>query len=189
MFPPDDETPDDWSDEGWDPSWDEAEEETGSQVPTWRRPLLIAVAAFTAVALVIVPVYNLLVDQAADKGLEVCGFDYCIVEDAMRDAGLELEMSSLYNTILGDEEASSLARQLTDDLGVDPVGLVVVDDLDGRVGGLYDPETRSIAIERPARAWTVLHEVAHVIESGHAGDFQGVLIELVRVVRPEADGG
>jgi hypothetical protein len=58
----------------------------------------------------------------------------------------------------------------------------VVDSLEGRLGGVYDPATRSIEIERPARAWTVLHEVAHVMEGGHGQDFQEVLIELTRAV-------
>lgn len=180
MTSPDENTNQDWPDEGWDPAWDETEEEIERPVPSWRRPLLMIVAALTAIALIVVPVYNLLVDRTADNGLEACGFDYCVVEEAVRDAGLELEMSSLYNTILSDDEAVALARELTDHLGVDPVGVAVVDDLDGRVGGVYDPETRSIAIERPARAWTVVHEVAHAVETGHGDDFQQVLIELTR---------
>jgi hypothetical protein len=177
---PDDETAEIWPEDAWDPVWDE-DDGTGSSSPAWRRPLLIAVAAVTAIALIVVPVYNVLIDRSvAENGLDVCGFDYCIVEAAVREAGFELEMSSLYNTILGDEEAVALGRELTEALDVDPVGVVVVDDLEGRVGGVYDPDTRSIAIERPARAWTVLHEVAHVIETGHDDDFQQVLISLTR---------
>lgn len=180
MISPDDGPPEYLSEDEWDPEWEDAGEEAETSAPSWRRPLMIAVASITAIALIMVPAYNLLVDRTADNGLEVCGFDYCIVEEAVRTAGLELEMSSLYNTILSDEGALGLARELTDNLGVDPVGVMIVDDLDGRIGGVYDPATRSIEIERPARAWTVLHEVAHVLESGHDEDFQQVLIELAR---------
>ena len=182
-------------DDDFDDLWEEDEDRsvnTGREdvsrevhrtVPGWRKPLLIGVSVVVIVALVLVPVYNALTaPTVADNGLEVCGFDYCIVEEAVRDAGLELEMSRLYNTVLDDGEAVALAHLLTDHLDVDPVGLTVVEALEGRLGGIYDPATRSIEIERPARAWTVLHEVAHVVEGGHGEDFQEVLIELTRVV-------
>lgn len=169
--------------------WDEDEDEdleTEPLAPSWRKPVLIGVSLVIIVALMAVPVYNALnTPTVADNGLEVCGFDYCIVEEAVRDADLEQEMSRLYNTVLEDGEAVALARVLTDGLGIDPVGLTVVDTLEGRLGGVYDPATRSIAIERPARAWTVLHEVAHVVESGHGEAFQEVLIELTRSVAPD----
>lgn len=168
---------------GFEGDWECGDVADDSPGPAWRKPLLIGVSVVVIVALVWVPVYNALTaPTTADNGLEVCGFDYCIVEEAVRDAGLELEMSRLYNTVLADGEAIALARLLADFLGVDPVGLTVVDDLDGRLGGVYDPEKRSIEIERPARAWTVLHEVAHVVEGGHGEDFQQVLIELTRSV-------
>jgi hypothetical protein len=175
----------DFEDGGFPHEWEDEEEDLSTEpiAPRWRKPLLIGVSALIIVALVMVPVYNALTaPTVADNGLEVCGFDYCIVEEAVRGADLELEMSSLYNELLDDEEAVALARLLTDHLGVDPVGLSVVDSLEGRLGGVYDPATRSIEIERPARAWTVLHEVAHVMEGGHGQDFQEVLIELTRAV-------
>jgi predicted metal-dependent hydrolase len=50
---------------------------------------------------------------------------------------------------------------------------------------VYDVETRTISIERPARAWTVLHEVAHVLEPGHGADFQRVVIDLATVIEEE----
>lgn len=169
--------------DGFEGDWEDEDLSTEPLAPAWRRPLLIGVSVVIIVALVWVPVYNALTGPTtADNGLEVCGFDYCIVEEAIRDAGLELEMSRLYNNIIDDEGVVVLARELTEYLGVDGVSVGVVDELEGRLGGVYDPETRSIAIERPARAWTVLHEVAHVVEGGHGEDFQEVLIELTRSV-------
>lgn len=150
--------------------------------PPWRRPLLIVVAVVTAASLALVPIYNVFfTPRTADNGLEVCGFDYCVVEDAVRSEGLGDEMSLLFNTILDDEAAVTIAADLVDHLGVEPVSLVVVDDLEGRIGGVYDPATRMIAIERPVRAWTVLHEVAHTLETGHDEDFQNLLIDLTRM--------
>ena len=177
--------------EGFEGAWEEENGEPSSEpiAPGWRKPMFIAVSVVIIVALVLVPVYNTLTaPTVADNGLEVCGFDYCIVEEAVREAGLELEMSRLYNTILDDEEAVGLALILTDLLDVDSVGLTVVDSLNGRVGGVYDPVTRSVEIERPVRAWTVLHEVAHVLESGHGEDFQEVLIEIISLLNTQNDG-
>lgn len=147
--------------------------------PRWRRPVLIAVAVITAIALALVPLYNVFFARTiADNGLEVCGFDYCVVQEAVRDARLDLTMSRLANTYLSEQEARSLADELTGYLGIGPVGLRVVEDLDGRLGGVYDPVARSISIESPARAWTVLHEVAHAVETGHGEEFQHLVIEL-----------
>lgn len=166
--------------EDWDPEDDDFEPISS---PAWRRPLLIVVAAVTALALAIVPLYNVFwARDVADNGLDVCGFDYCVVQEAVREAGLDMVMSSLANSFLDEEEARALAHDLTDYLGIDPVGLEVVDDLEGRLGGVYDPTNRVIRIERPARAWTVLHEVAHATESGHGPEFQRVVIELAEWV-------
>jgi len=162
-----------------DDLWNEDDDPGPDPSPAWRKPVLVVTAAMTALALALVPIYNVFIaSNVADNGLEICGFDYCVVEEAVRGAGLGSEMSRLFNVILTDDEAVSLAGDLTDYLGLPPVALVIVDDLDGQIGGVYDPESRSIAIERPARAWTVLHEVAHVRETGHDIDFQEVVIEL-----------
>ena len=149
--------------------------------PLWRKPLLIAVAALTAVAMALVPVYNVFfAPTVADNGLEVCGFDYCIVQDAVREAGVDLVMSRLSTSFLDEQEAQDLADRLTEHLDVDPIQLQVVQDLDGRLGGFYDSERRAISIESPARAWTVLHEVAHAMETGHGESFQQVVVDLAR---------
>lgn len=179
---------DDYPFEEWEDGWDlEDEDLEPIEPPPWRKPLLIGVAALTALAMAIVPLYNVFFGRTvADNGLEVCGFDYCVVVEAVRDAGLDLTMSRLANTFLDDGETRDLVDAATDYLGLAPVGLEVVDDLEGRLGGVYDPAERMIRIERPARAWIVLHEVAHVEESGHDEDFQSVLIELARWADPTA---
>jgi hypothetical protein len=160
--------------------WDDDELFEGEEpVPAWRRPLIIGVSLVTALALALVPLYNVFFARTiADNGLEVCGFDYCVVQEAVRAAGLELTMSALANTFLDEEEARSFAEDLTGYLGIEAVGLRIVPDLEGRLGGVYDPATRSISIESPARAWTVLHEVAHAAETGHGESFRDLVIEL-----------
>lgn len=160
--------------------WDLEEEDLEPiPEPAWRRPLLIVVAAITALALAAVPLYNVVfTDTTADNGLDVCGFDYCVVQEGVRAAGLDLVMSRLANTFLTEEEARALADELTGHLGVEPVGLVVVQEIDGRIGGVYDPQARRVTIESPARAWTVLHEVAHVVAGGHGEDFIAVVVDL-----------
>lgn len=177
-----DQHPDDHLFEEWEDGWDVEEEDLEPiEPPRWRKPLLIAVAVLTAAAMAVVPLYNVFFARTvADNGLEVCGFDYCLIVEAVRDAGLDLTMSRLSNTFLDDAETLELLEAATDYLDVAPVALEVVDELEGRLGGVYDPATRMIRIERPARAWIVLHEVAHVEAGGHDEDFQRVLIELAR---------
>lgn len=158
--------------------------------PTWRRPFLIAVAALTAAALALVPIYNVIFNArtVADNGLEVCGFDYCVVQEAVRSAGLDLTMSELANSFLDEAEARSLASELTNHLEIPAVAVFVVDRLEGRLGGVYDSGSREIAIESPARAWTVLHEVAHAVSPGHGQEFHEVVIDLARYMSQRATG-
>lgn len=160
--------------------WDADEDYEDIEVAgPWRRPLIVGVTVVTLIALALIPIYNVVTARSvADNGLEVCGFDYCIVQEAVQAAGLDLTMSALANTYLDEEEARAFADELVGHLGIEPVGLVVVPDLEGRLGGVYEPETRSISIESPARAWTVLHEVAHAVQSGHGEAFQTIVIEL-----------
>jgi hypothetical protein len=147
--------------------------------PAWRRPAILAISAVTALALALVPLYNLFGPSAvAENGLEICSYDYCVVEEAVAEAGLAPVMSRLSNTFLDDAETLRLAEDVAAFLDVSSVGITVVDRLGGRLGGVYDPATRSILIERPARAWTVIHEMAHVVASGHGDEFLDVLIEI-----------
>lgn len=177
-------------DEDWE--WGPGEEalETAPAPPGWRRPALITVAVVTIVAMALIPLYNVMFARStADNGLEICGFDYCVVQDHVREAGLDLTMSRLSHTFLDESEARELAVELADYLGTAPVGLDVVEDLEGRLGGLYDRDARSIVIESPARAWTVLHEVAHVVAPGHDEVFQGVVVELAAHLAATASNG
>lgn len=169
--------------------WDLTEEDLEPlPPPLWRKPVLIVVAALTALALAVVPIYNVISARSvAENGLDICGFDYCIVQEAAQEAGVDLIMSRLANTFLDEAGARELADRLTDHLGIAPVGLRVVDEIDGRIGGVYDPTTRTISIERPARAWTVLHEVAHALETGHGEEFQGLVVELATWVDTSGD--
>ncbi len=167
--------------------WDVDEDSFEPPEPSpWRRRATIAVAAVTVVAMALVPLYNL-IDRdppLAENGLEICGFDYCTVQEGVRLAGLDQVMIRLANTYLTDEEASQLADSLAGHLGASTVELVVINHLEGRIKGSYDPTTRTIFVERPAQAWIVLHEVAHAVSSGHGQDFQEVVIELTSWLAP-----
>lgn len=159
----------------------ETEEEAEPIAPPWRRPLLIGVAAVTAAAMLLIPMYNLLRgQQIADNGLEVCGFDYCVVQDAAIAAGLNEEMALLANTFLDDEEADTFVSALLGHIGERDVSFLIVDRLDGDIKGQFDPDSRAIIVERPVRAWIVVHEVAHVEAAGHGEEFRTALIELTR---------
>jgi hypothetical protein len=162
--------------------WDiEDEEVETSPAARWRRPVVVAVSIVVALSIALLPLYNLFDGRnppIAENGLEICGYDYCTVYDAVVEAGLDLEMSRLANLILDDAEASLMAIALTSYLGIEEVELLVVDQLGARLGGVYDPATRSILIERPANAWVVTHEIAHAVAAGHGPDFQDVIIEL-----------
>lgn len=160
---------------------DEVEEDVEPVNPPWRRPLLIGIAAITAATMLLIPLYNVLRgQQIADNGLEVCGFDYCDVQDVVVAAGLNEEMSRLANTFLDDEEAMTLATALLHRVGESDVSFRVVDRLDGEIKGQFDPGTKTISVERPVRAWIVVHEVAHTRAGGHDEDFQSVLIDLTQ---------
>jgi hypothetical protein len=173
------EVPDFFEDE-----WEYDDEPTAEELTrsVWRGRVIWVVAAITVAAMALVPLYNL-VNQGqrpvADNGLEVCGFDYCQVQDGIRAAGLDGEMSRLSNFYLSDEDASRLAAELVAWLGEDPVAFEVVDRLDWRIKGQYTPATRTIRVERPVSAWIVLHEVAHVPAQGHGDGFLAALVRLV----------
>lgn len=169
-----------WLDEWFD---DESNDEPddASVPPRWRRPFLIAVAVLTAVAVAAVPLWNLLRPTAvSDSGLELCQFDYCLVQERIADAGLLPVMNRLSATFLEEEEAVALADDLVSYLGIPRVELVVVERLEGQLGGVYQPSSRTILVRRPVRAWIVLHEVAHSVSLGHGVDFVDTLADLAR---------
>jgi len=115
----------------------------------------------------------------AENGLEICDFDYCVVQEAVREAGLGTEITRLANIVLSDDEAARLVQVISAHLGVPPVRFDVVDDLGGRTAGLYEPATRTIRVERPICAWTIAHETAHTLAPAHASAFTLVLVEIV----------
>ena len=163
--------------------WDSEEEDFDAPAPPrWRRPVVVLLAGLVAVSLALLPLRGLFDGSnppIAESGLEICGYDYCTVRDAMAEAGLDLEVSRLANTLLDDDQAAELADELTRFLGIDDVEVAVVDELGGRLGGVYDPAARSILIERPASAWVVAHEVAHAVAPGHGDEFKEVVIAMV----------
>lgn len=166
--------------------WDVEDQPTAEEIAraAWRRRVILVVATITVLAMGLLPLYNLL-DRGrpvADNGLEVCGFDYCVVQDQVNAAGLGVEMSRLSNIYLSDGDAYALAEALVRRLGEEPVDFVVVDRLDWRIKGQYEPDTRTIRVERPVTAWIVLHEVAHVPSHGHGAAFTQTLIELIALV-------
>ena len=151
--------------------------------PAWRRPLLLGIALVTAVAMAGVPVYNLIAatrTPVAANGLAVCTHDYCIVHDAMRERDLDLSMSRYANQRLDDAGAERLAQSLAEQFGTGPVSVVVLDQLQGGVEGIFNPATRTIVLRRPVSVWTVLHEVAHTEAPGHGEDFMETLAEMTR---------
>lgn len=174
----------------WEPPpdfWEEDGEDDAVAESGWRRPILIIVAAVTALALAAVPLYNVIVSKAGEDagGLEVCGFDYCIVQEAMVDADLDHVMALLANTYLDDSEAQTWADAIAASIDIEPVDVQVVDHIDGDPAGLFDPDSRVALVERPARAWIVLHEVVHAVARGHGADF----IALIGSVARDVDEG
>lgn len=171
-----------WDDDEW---LDEEYEEPPTQ-PRWRRRAIMVVGVIVALTMLAGPVWNIIdraTPQVSDSGLELCGFDYCIVQESVRAAGLDLTMSRLANTFLDEADSQAFADALVSYLGEEPVTVEVVDRIDRRIAGQYDPATRHILLERPARAWIVVHEVAHTVASGHGEDFQEVMIELASWIR------
>lgn len=165
--------------EFWD--YDPEEDYEQPSPPAWRRSLLIGVAIVTVVAMAIVPLYNLINASprpVAENGLEVCAFDYCIVQDELSAAGLGGVMSRFSNVHLDDAESTELAGLLVQYLNIAAVEVTTVNRIEGSAEGQYIPSTRTIVLERPARAWTVIHEVAHVVEPGHGEGFQQTLVSL-----------
>jgi hypothetical protein len=159
--------------------------------PRWRRPLIVSVAVLTVVALALVPLYNLIDrgrPEIADNGLEVCGFDYCVVQDVVIAAGLDLAMSRLSTTYMSDDQAESLAANLLTHLGQGGVEFEMVDRLGGDIAGQYSPGERLIQVERPATAWIVIHEVAHVGTEAHGEAFRERLLELITWVESGGAG-
>lgn len=148
----------------------------------WRG-LLAGVAALIAAAMLAVPVWQV-VDRftppVADNGLEICRFDYCVVQSAVVEAGFGPVMTEMAGTFLTLDEAQAFADLLLTELGGLPVTVVEVGRIEGRVAGRFVAATRTAEVERPMSRWTVLHEVVHSRHSGHGEDFREEMVDLVR---------
>lgn len=137
----------------------------------------------TALAMLVLPLWNVVrgaTPQVADNGLEVCSFDYCVVEEQVRAAGFGDVMIRQSGVIVPDAEVQSYVDAFSDVVDGPPVTAEVVDDLPGELGGRYITSDRVIQIDRPATVWIIAHEVAHSVGSGHDDDFMDALLELAR---------
>lgn len=167
---------DDWQDEDWEPIPEEPI--PSRRIPTsWR---VIGIVA--ALSLLVIPVLNLINagPRFADNGLEICRFDYCVVERHVFDAGLGSTMTVMSSIIVPDDNVQSVVDELIVVVGGPSVTAVVVDELPGDLGGRYFPSERLIEIDRPANLWVIAHEVAHAVAPGHEDDFMETLVELGR---------
>ena len=135
----------------------------------------------TALSMLTLPVWNFIQGsspQIADNGLEVCSFDYCVIEEQVRNAGLGDVMIRQSGVIVPDREVQSYVDAFSDVIDGPAITAEVVDDLPGELGGRYTPSDRLIQIDRPATVWIIAHEVAHSVGSGHEQDFVDALLEL-----------
>lgn len=171
-----------WDDEDWETDdWEPIRDDSISRrtLPTsWRVIGIIA-----ALSMLAIPLFNLIdarTPQLADNGLEVCQFDYCVVERYVVDAGLGRTMAAMSSRIVPDAEVQSFVDAMIEVVGGPSVTAQVVDELPGDLGGRYSPAERLIQIDRPATVWVIAHEVAHTVSPGHDEEFQETLVELGR---------
>ncbi len=168
---------DDWEIDDWEPIGEDPI--SSRSLPTsWR-----VVGILAALSMLAIPLFNLIdarSPQVADNGLEVCRFDYCVVERYVVDAGLGRTMAEMSSIIVPDADVQSFVDAMIDVVGGPSVTAQVVDDLPGDLGGRYVPAERLIQIDRPATVWIIAHEVAHTVSQGHDEEFQETLVELGR---------
>ena len=161
--------------------WDEPDEDPigRRRIPlSWR---IIGVAA--ALSMFSIPLFNLIdarTPQIADNGLEVCRFDYCVVEQHIVAAGMGTTMAEMASLVVPDSEVQSYVDAMIDVVGGPQVTVEVVDELPGDLGGRYSPASRLIQIDRPATVWIIAHEVAHTVSQGHDEEFRETLEGLGR---------
>ncbi len=164
------------------PDSDEFEDEEPIGTSSTRRWILGAVAAALVTVLIAGPVWQA-IDRAqptvAPNGLEVCVYDYCSVQAEMRVAGYGPQMARLASVEIDESQAQAVANDLASMIGEAAVAVEVIDRLPGDLAGSYEPAERLIFVERPIRAWTLVHEVAHVAATGHGPAFIAVLTDLL----------
>jgi hypothetical protein len=161
---------------------DELDEDDVIEPRVWRRWLLGIVAGLLVILLVAGPVSNLLEraqPQIAENGLELCAFDYCVVQSAVRSAGYGPTMARLVATELDSAEAQVLADSLVTVIGQRAVTIEVVASLPESLAGRYGIDSRVIQVVEPIRAWVVVHEVSHTNAGGHGSAFIDTLLRLL----------
>lgn len=166
---------DDWQDADWESIPDEP---IRRRLPTsWR---VIGVVA--ALSLLVIPVLNLINagPRFADNGLEICRFDYCVVERQVFDAGLGGTVAVMSSIIVPDEDVQSVVDELIAVVGGPAVTVEVVAELPGDLGGRYIASEGLIELDRPVNLWVIAHEVAHAVAPGHEDEFIATLVELAR---------
>ena len=169
----------------WPADAEDAEDDEPIVSNRWRRWVVAAIAGSLALLMFAGPVWRLIDSSRptfAENGLAVCVYDYCDIQDAVRDEGLGLAMARLAGIRLDPAEAQALADDLMALLGERPVTVVVVARLPGDLAGQYSSATRTIEVEEPIRAWIVVHEAAHAAAGGHGTAFEEALFDLVRVL-------
>ena len=173
-------------DESEDVDWDVDDWEPGFEEPIPSRSIPMSwriVGIVAALSMLAIPLFNLIdarTPQLADNGLEVCRFDYCVVERHVVDAGLGRIMGRMSSIVVPDVEVQSYVDAMIDVVGGPSVTAVVVDELPGDLGGRYVPAERLIQIDRPATVWVIAHEVAHTVSPGHVEEFRDTFVELGR---------
>lgn len=167
----------DWEADDWDPIREDSV--SSRTLPTsWR-----VIGILAAVSMLAIPLFNMIdarSPQVADNGLEVCSFDYCVVERYVVDADMGRTMAEMSSLIVPDADVQSFVDAMIDVVGGPSVTAQVVDELPGDLGGRYSPAERLIQIDRPATVWVIAHEVAHTVSQGHDEEFQETLVELAR---------
>lgn len=148
-------------------------------------PWVRAIGIVAVLAMIMLPLWNVLrgsTPQIADNGLEVCPIDYCVVQRAIEQAGLGITMAGASKRIVPDDETQAVVDRLSAVVDGPAVSVVVVDDLEGPIGGRYASATRTISVDRPATVWVLAHEVAHSVAPGHDSDFLAALTRIARAL-------
>lgn len=153
------------------------------EIPRRKLPTsLRIIGVVAALSLLVIPVLNLINagPRFADNGLEICRFDYCVVERHVFDEGLGPTMAVMSSIIIPDDEVLTVVDDMIEFVDGPAVTVEVVEELPGDLGGRYIPAERLIQLDRPVPLWVIAHEVAHTVASGHEDDFVATLVELAR---------
>ena len=105
------------------------------------------------------------IDPTGGDYLEVCDWDYCVVQDLIGEGGID---PFLYEISLA--EARAIAGEVTKAWDVPSVP-VTSEPIPGELAGYYDPQVVAITLDEPIIAWALLHELAHhIVRHTHGTD-------------------